>query len=167
MKTSSALCLAAVLFAAGCQSPPAPSVNKGAITVNFTAPDNFTDARETAGGSTSQFYLDELAKTVKERAAARLAAGQKLEVTFTDIDLAGDIPPQQTGNIRVIKDIYIPRMSLHFRLTAADGAVLKEGDRKLSDLDFQTRIMPITERDQPLSYDKQMLADWVNKEFHP
>jgi hypothetical protein len=167
MKIHSTLLLAAALLAGGCQSTPA-NPNPAApadITVDFKDPENFTDVRDSFGGGTSQYYLGLLAQHIRDTAAARLTAGQKLAVTFTDIDLAGDIPPGQTDNVRLILAAHIPRMTLSFQLTDASGAVLRSGERRLSELDYQMKIIPTLDRNEPLNYDKQMLTDWVHKEF--
>lgn len=166
MKTYSSLLFAAVLFAGGCQSTPnnATPADTGNVTVNFQDSDRFTDARDTANGPTSQSYLDELSKYLKEITAKRLATGQKLTVTFTDIDLAGDIRPGSLNDVRIMKDIYIPRMALHFQLVDASGAIIKEGDRHLTDLNYQQNINPVRQN-EPLQYDKILLEDWVKKEF--
>jgi len=168
MKTYSCLLVAAAMFAGGCQTTPQnPNPAKATdITVNFQDQDKFTDVRETANGGTSQFYLDVLGKFLKETAAARLTAGEKLSVTFTDIDLAGDIRPGQINDIRIVKDIYRPRMTLHFQLTDTSGAVVKEGDRTISDLSFMQNINPIGQN-EALRYDKALIADWIRKEFTP
>ncbi len=166
MKIYSPLVLAAAFIVSGCQITPS-NPNPAAvsdITVTFKDSDKFTDARDTANGPTSQYYLDELSKTLKEAAARQLTAGQKLTVTFTDIDLAGDITPGQLNDIRVIKAIYRPRMALTFKLQDASGAVLKEGDRTLMDMNYQQSIPPINQS-EPLRYDKVLLTDWVKKEF--
>ncbi len=167
MKTT-LLLLAAALLAAGCQttnSTPAPAT-VGNVTVAFTDADKFTDVREDFGGFTSQYYLDQLMGHVQKEAATQLADGQKLSVTFTDIDLAGDFLPSRPGlnNVRIIKEIYTPRMSLTFQLTGADGKVIKEGERKLIDMNFMMNIS-IIDRDQPLFYDKPLLTNWVKDEF--
>ena len=52
---------------------------------------------------------------VVKRANEVLPAGQTLTVTFTDIDLAGDFEPWRGGqamDIRIVKDVYPPRMDL-------------------------------------------------------
>jgi PBP1b-binding outer membrane lipoprotein LpoB len=166
MKALPSILLTAALFASGCQSFP-HNANPAAITditVNFQDPDKFTDVRDRSSGPASQYYLDELSKYLKENAAQRLTAGQKLTVTFIDIDLAGDIMPGRTDDVRTVKAIYIPRMHLRFQLTDASGAVISEGERRLSDLNFQQSITPINQSD-PLRYDKQLLADWISREF--
>jgi hypothetical protein len=159
--------IAAALFAGGCQTiPKNPNPASPAdVTVNFKDSDKYTDVRETANGSTSQYYLDELAKHLKDEAARRMTAGQKLTVTFSDIDLAGDILPGSINNIRVIKEIYTPKMDLHFQLLDSTGAVIKEGDRHLSDLSYMQTVTPIVGQNEPLRYDKALLTDWVSKEF--
>jgi Protein of unknown function (DUF3016) len=169
MKTYSCLFIAAALFASGCQSTSTSSTSaaNGDITVNFQDSAKYTDARDSANGPTSQYYLDELGKYLKEVAGRRLATGQKLTVTFTDIDLAGDIPPGRTDDVRIIKEIYLPHMTLHFQLLDAAGAVVKEGDRRLSDMNYMQSVMPIVGQNEPLRYDKALLSDWVRKEFTP
>jgi hypothetical protein len=169
MKSYSVLLLTAALIAGGCQSTSTSS-NHAAVSdvaVNFQDPEKFDDVRETFAGGPSQYYLDILSKHLKEVAAAHLAAGQKLTVTFTNIDLAGDFIPSgrvDLNDVRIIKDIYIPRMTLTFQLKDASGAVIKEGERKLSDMNFQDNISLIG-RNEPLNYDKALLDKWVTSEF--
>ena len=88
-------------------------------------------------------------------------------MTFTDIDLAGDYEPARgptIGNIRIVKEIYPPRMKLSFRLTDANGEVLKQGDRELSDLNFMRTAIPAFSND-PYRYEKTMLENWLDREF--
>lgn len=167
MKTYSFLLIAAALFTGGCQTAPKnPNPASAAdVTVNFKDSDKYTDVRETANGSPSQYYLDELGKHLKEEAARRMTAGQKLTVTFTDVDLAGDILPGSINDIRVIKEIYTPKMNLHFQLLDSAGAVIKEGDRHLTDLNYMQTVTPIIGQNEPLRYDKSLLTNWVSKEF--
>ena len=168
MNIYSCLLLAAALCVGGCQSAPSnphPAA-PGDVTVNFKDPEKFTDVRDSSGGGTSQHYLDVLSKHVQETAARLLTARQKLTVTFTDIDLAGDIPPGRTDGVRIFKSLYIPRVELNFQLRDASSAVILEGDRHLIDMNFQRTITPVGQYDA-LSYDKQLLTDWVRKEFRP
>src|SRR3954468_7794615 len=64
------------------------------VEVKFHEPEHFTDARESYMGSNTQAGdLDELRDYIASRAASSVAPNQKLTVTFTDIDLAGDFEP--------------------------------------------------------------------------
>ncbi len=144
----------------------ATDAKQSAVAVTFKDSDKFTDARSSFGSSTDQYYLDTLSDHLKKVAAKHLATGQKLEITITDVDLAGDFIPgnPNTQDVRIIKDIFFPRLALSFKLTGADGKVIKEGERKLSDMNFMGNISLI-DRNQPLFYDKTLLSDWVQKEF--
>ena|SRR5688572_1657249 len=138
------------------------------VSATFQDPDRFTDARSSFGGGTDNGYLDTLSDHLKRTAGRLIPSDQKLEVTFTDVDLAGDFQPGrvQLNDVRIIKEIYRPRMTLHFKLTGADGTVLKEGDRTLADSYFMTNINTV-DRNEPLFYDKELLAYWVRDEFKP
>jgi hypothetical protein len=141
------------------------SGTKDNVTVTFQDPDNFTDIAEDFPSSASEYYLNELRDCVQKEAALRLPAGSKLTVTFTDIDLAGMIRPER-NNVRFMTSTTIPRVQLRFQLIGADGQVLQEGERKLSDMNYQMSI-GIIGRNEPLYYDKELLKDWIAKEFKP
>jgi len=172
----------AALLAAGCSTPATSSSSSSApssytsaasassaithITVTFQNPDKFTDARSAFGSGTDHGYLDILSNEVKQTAALFVPPDQKLVVTVTDVDLAGDFQPNRVTltDVRIIKEIYRPRITLTFKLTGADGKVLKEGDRTLTDSFFMNNINTI-QRDEPLFYDREMIEDWVRDEF--
>lgn len=164
MKTRTTLLFVAALAAVSVYA--AADTKAANVTVSYHESDKFTDARSSFGSSTDQYYLDLLSDHLKKVASRHLADGQKLEVTITDLDLAGDFIPgnASTQNVRIIKDIYIPRIKLSFRLLDVEGHVLKEGERKLTDLNFMSNIGLIG-RDQLLYYDKALLTDWVQKEL--
>lgn len=158
--------VAAGLVLVGCQTPT-PRGDPGAVTVEFQNPDKFRDVRDSLGGPTDENALAALRTYLEENAPARLETGQKLRVTFTDIDLAGDFPVAGGGRydrVRVIRSIYIPRQEFTFQVTDAAGHVVKEGKRTLTDLNFQSKGMRIGS-DQPYFYDKALLEDWLRKEF--
>lgn len=154
------------LLLAGCTTPTSShGVAAADITVEFQNPDDFRDVRDSLGGSTDQNALASLRTWLQENAPARLSAGQKLRVTFTDIDLAGDfLPGANVDRVRIIRSVYIPRMELSFTVTDAAGQVVKEGTRKLTNLDFQNSGRRIGS-DQSFFYDKMLLEDWLRKEF--
>lgn len=154
------------LLLAGCTTPTSSNgVTAADITVEFQDPDNFRDVRDSLGGSTDENALAALRSWLQENAPASLSAGQKLRVTFTDIDLAGDfLPGSSVDRVRIIRSIYIPRMELSFAVTDAAGQVVKQGTRTLTNLDFQNTARRIGS-DQSFFYDKMLLEDWLRKEF--
>ncbi len=141
------------------------------ITVVFEAPEKFTDVKDSYTGDDSgrDNYLTRLKEHLQKRAGARLEPGQKLAVTFTDIDLAGDFEPWRGirfDDIRVLREIYPPRMKLAFTLTDADGKIVKQGERSLTDGAYLLSKPGFS--DDELRYDKKLLDDWLRAEFpHP
>jgi Protein of unknown function (DUF3016) len=168
-----ALLVSTSLALSSCQSASTPGVSNGVtasdITVNFKDPANFRDARDTLGGPTVQAYLDLLARHLQESAPAFLQTGQHLTVTFTDIDLAGDFPPSPRvgrNDIRIIKDLYRPRMDLTFAVHNAKGRLITDGARVLQDLNFQAHPVDVMgSNHESLYYDKALLTDWLENEF--
>jgi hypothetical protein len=142
---------------------------KAKVEVVFDHPEKFTDIKDsymdTEKGRES--VLATLKDYLVEEAQSVLPADQSLVVTFTDIDLAGDYEPWRTNarDVRIIKDIYPPRMDFSYKVTDASGKVVKEGVERLRDLGFMSR-MTINRRDQ-FSYEKDMLNDWVRSTLRP
>ena len=166
MKTRQLLPLFAGLFVASLvnHAAAAPAVASDNVTVIYQDPDNFTDVRENQSGFTSTYYLDLLKTCLQQTASPLLAPGQKLTITISDIDLAGETRLGRPDNIRVIKEAFLPRVTLKFRLVDGDGNVVKEGDRRLTDMAFMQNLR-LPGANEPLYYDKELLKDWVAKEF--
>jgi hypothetical protein len=156
------LVVAGGAFAAEASKPVSP------IEVTFVAPEKFTDVRDDIMESERgrDALLEQLKDHLVKRGTRFLAAGQRLEISVTDVDLAGDFEPWRGINfqdIRVVKDIYPPRIDLAFRLVDAEGKVVSEGKRQLRDMGFMMNMsMPTTDA---LRYDKEMLTDWLSVEF--
>ena len=134
--------------------------------VTFVQPGKFADARRDARGNGREEILDSLKAHLVERASQWLPAGEKLEVRITDIDMAGDFEPW-TGHrddIRVFREIDLPRVSLAFRLLAADGSVRKEGERRLLDPAYLSGGN-VRSSDDPLRFEKTLLDRWLMREF--
>lgn len=151
---------------------PTPEAPSGQVTVTFQDPDNFTDVRDNQGGGTSEDYLELLRDYVVKAATPLLPAGERLAVTFTNIDLAGDthVQSMRAGSnldqVRVLTDAFPPRLHLKFQLFAADGSVRAEGERKLTDLNYLMNLHG-SDRSQPLYHEKVLLKDWLRSELKP
>jgi hypothetical protein len=152
---------------------PALAVTEPAKTiaraeVAFFEPTKFTDVKDSSMGDYQRTtYLDSIRDHLLEKAKYYVPEGHKLSVTFTDIDMAGDFEPwrgPRFDDIRIVKDIYPPRMTLSFRLTDADGKVVKEGKRELRDLAFMMKIT-MSFRDDPVRHEKALIDDWLSSEF--
>ncbi len=133
--------------------------------VEFVNPDKFTDAGRQYRGGERDENLEKIRRHFVEQAGKRLPADQKLDVWVTDVDIAGYYDPRQkfADEVRVVKDIYPPKLAMRFKLARADGAVVKEGERKLSDRNFLTRASRYDT--DGLGYEKMLIDDWFRREF--
>ncbi len=136
------------------------------ITVNYQDPENFTDMKDgfygTAKGMAA--YQEEFAKYVTRTADRFLPQGQTMEITFTDVDMAGDFEPwrgSQASDVRIIKSIYPPRLKFNYVVKDADGVVVKDGSERLSDLSFQNAIG--LNRQDTFYYEQSLIGDWLRK----
>lgn len=137
--------------------------------VVYVDPAKFTDVRDSYTGTDAgrDDILDRIREYIQDEAKQFLPPGDKLYMTVTDIDLAGDFEPwrgPRWDDIRIVKDIYPPRMDFSFRLTDANGKVIKEGKRDLRDLAFMMKITMAFE-DDSLRHEKQMIDEWFRDEF--
>ena len=160
-----------LLAASGLATPPlvlAGAAAPQSVTVSYDHPEHFTETREEkalAPTRASNDYLTTLKAYIEKRGAKMLQPGQQLDVVVTDIDRAGSFEPWHGGamrEVRIIKDIYPPRINLHFKLLDADGKVIREGDRKLRDPGFLTSNTAPTSTDS-LRYEKQLIDRWLRK----
>lgn len=172
MKTPSSFKTLLALLGLAVAASPAWAVNQKSgevrVAVNFQDPAKFTDVRDSEMGDYERTtYLDSLREHLIEKGRPLVPEGYKLTVTFTDIDMAGDFEPwrgPRFSDIRIVKDIYPPRVVLTFQLTDATGKVVKEGKRELRDLAFLHKIH-MGFRDDPVRHEKALLDDWLRDEF--
>ncbi len=136
----------------------------GTAQVTYQNPENFTDmTRSDSGRGADEGYMRELQQHLERSAASRLPAGSRLNVTITDVDMAGDFEPQRGPDfhdIRVVKQIYAPRITLTYQLLDANGTVVDQGERQLRNQVFDWTVTPITQ-DDPLRYEKALLDDFL------
>jgi hypothetical protein len=168
MKTKLSLMVVLGLVAVGAAVAASADKPAPAVEVTFVAPEKFTDAKQdymdTDRGRDA--ILSELKDHLQKRGAKYLSANQRLEIKVTEVDLAGDFEPWRGPHfhdVRIVKDLYPPRVHLEFRLIGDDGQVLTEGKRQLRDIGYMmTMAMPTSD---PLRHDKEMLTSWLRQEF--
>lgn len=133
----------------------------GEAKVDFVQPEKFTDIRnvndslEDAQIRVSKefsLYFSDLAKTLPD--------GYTLEVQVTDIDLAGRIEynyARTMRDIRVLKDIDWPKMSLSYTLKNPQQEVVASGKEDIRDMYYLSKAN-LSSSDY--KYEEQMLKEW-------
>lgn len=168
MKTSTYLMAAVLGLMPALASHAAQTRTIARADVAFFEPQKFTDVKDSYMGDYERTtYLDSIRDHLLEQAKYYVPEGHHLSVTFNDIDMAGDFEPwrgPRWDDVRIVKDIYPPRIQLAFRLTDAQGNVVKEGKRDLRDLAFMMKIN-MAFRDDPVRHEKALLDDWLRSEF--
>lgn len=163
--------LAPALFAMPAAAPAPASVapaSEASVSVTYVNPQTFSEARQFGQQDNSRGldYLKLLKEHLIKQATRMLPPGDQLEVTITDIQLAGAYEPWHGPNfryVRFMKDVYPPRIELTFKLIDSQGKVLSEGSRNLRNLGYlQSGLARPTDTD-PLRYDKALLDSWLRK----
>ena len=142
---------------------------EGPVQVQWTDPANFTELRHSRNRWEAQRgnWVNTLANHLRTRAARQLPDGQQLAVTITDIKRAGDYEPWQgprLDDVRIMRNIYPPRINLQFTVTDAQGRVIDQGERKLVDNAYLYGTTRLSDTD-PLRYEKRLLDDWLRREL--
>lgn len=150
------------------EAPRALSV-EGPVQVQWTDPTQFTELRYSRNRWDAERgnWVETLAEYLRTQASKQLPPGQKLDVTITDIKRAGDYEPwhgPRLDDVRVMRDIYPPRITLQFTLTDANGQVIDQGERKLSDSGYLLNSS-LPNNTDPLRYEKRLLNEWVRREL--
>jgi hypothetical protein len=165
-------CLAAPLAAAPSRvtDPDAPRSLQlqSPVSVSWDDPSGFSELRhshnrfEAARGN----WVEQLARHLQSRVSSALPQGERMQINITNIERAGDYEPWAGVNfrdVRVVRDLYPPRMSLSFTRYDADGQVIAEGERDLADLGFLMGTR--ANESDPLRFEKRMIDDWVRREL--
>lgn len=142
-----------------------PNAMAGTSEVTWTSPEKYRDI-EPATESKKRFQ-DSVMKNLEEHIlelASKLPEGQALKVNVTDVDLAGDVNFSSSRQVRVVKDIYFPRIKFDYKLESASGEIISQGDVDLKDMNF-LRHGKLKYRSDRFGYEKKMLDDWFTDTF--
>lgn len=112
----------------------------------------------------------ELADVLPRVAGRYLPAQTTLYITFTDIDMAGEIQPWRNihnADIRYVEQIYPPRLQFSYSLVNdQNGETMAEGEDKISDMAFQMNAgASIRTRHESFFYETELLSDWIRQTF--
>ena len=147
-------------------------LSQAQVEINWQNPEKYRDVRPTMESRIKfREHTFEQLQEYFEKLAEKLPGDQKLLLNVTDLDLAGQVWPgsfvglgYSTSEIRVIKNIDIPRMNFSYKLVNAADELIQEGDVELKDMAFMDRSNRFF-NSESLRYEKNMLKNWFNDEF--
>lgn len=164
------LCLGAAsclnLAFADIPSSTTTDANTGPVKVEYVEPEKFTDVRErwSKTNPVKNSHLLSWKSYVEKQAAKALKNGQSLNIQFIDIDLAGDIEPSTRSNmmdVRVIKDLYPPRLKFTYQLKDSQGNTIKTGEENIRDIGFLMGSQINTT--DTLRHEKKLFERWLKE----
>ncbi|WP_394204585.1 DUF3016 domain-containing protein [Shewanella waksmanii] len=161
--------LASVNVAVAEEAPENPVTEVGQVKITWQDPSSYRDVKAASDIQSryEQRTFDNLTKELNKQFEKRFGTNQKLEMVVTDVDLAGDVRPTfgaTMNDIRVIKDIYPPRINFSYQVLE-DGKVVMGGEEKLTDLSFMHKVGRMD--DKPLRHEYRLLEDWLKKTIEP
>ncbi|WP_456377568.1 DUF3016 domain-containing protein [Thiolapillus sp.] len=143
---------------------PATATAGGSAVIHWSSPGGYKDIKASIG-TQEQFQKQTFAEleAYMQKLAASLPNGQKLEMTVTNLDLAGYLRTSDVirgySDIRVVKDMYPAKIQFQYRLLDSNGKLLKEGSENLKSMPpGSTASMRFNAN--PLSIEKRMLKKW-------
>ena len=142
-----------------------PQTNAAEVEVEWQNSDKYRDVYA-GSGSNSKFKKETFAMLDKHFAllAAKLPQGYSLKVQVNDLDLAGDIHHGGMNQIRIIKDIFYPRIKFSYQLLSAQKEIVAENDVNLKDMNFMMSSSMRYSHSR-LSHEKKMLDKWFSQTF--
>jgi hypothetical protein len=149
-------------------SPGFASHHEVKVNITWDEPERFSDMDENNIYSPSLFrqFSSEMEKFISEKANQYLPDETTLNITVHDIDLAGEIEPWRRPNastIRIVKDIYPPRMKFEYNILGEDGKILKQGMAQITDQLFLWNVALPGRSTDTFYYEKELMADWLRK----
>ena len=139
----------------------------GPVTVTWEDPSGFSEIRQSQNRFEARRgdWVRGLARHVASEAAEVLGPGERLEVHILDIKRAGDYEPGgHVDHVRVVRDIYPPRIDLRYARHDASGRLVDSGERRLGDVGFLNRPLHGRASDA-LRYEKRLIDDWVRRDL--
>ena len=147
-------------------------LSQAQVEINWEKPEKFRDVMPTMESRVKfrEHTFEELHEYL-QKLAEKLPDNQKLLLNVTNLDLAGQVWPASfvgfgngASEVRIIKNIDIPRMSFTYKLVDASGELIQEGDVDLKDMSFMDRANRFFSS-ETLRYEKNMLKNWFDDEF--
>ena len=150
----------------------AGALTLGAVTVEveYENPERYSDMEDNGFYSNRLFerFSENFTEFVKEKAGNYLPEDATLSMTVKDVDLAGEFElwrGPDFNDVRIIKEIYPPRLKFDYKVTGPDGKVVKEGKAQITDLTYLWNITNPIRRYETFYYEEELIEDWLRREL--
>ena len=164
----------ATLTITGCaqQAPTEPQnfmTNDGKVNILWQNTNDYTDIEATIGVQSKfeQYLFTQLTQELGKLANKHLTEGQQLDLTVTNVDLAGDVQPTfgaSVDDIRVVTDLYPPKLDFEYTLSQ-NGKVIASGTEKLRNMSYLSDLQPLN--NDTFRYEQKLLTEWFKKTIKP
>ncbi|MDQ8185706.1 DUF3016 domain-containing protein [Pelagicoccus sp. SDUM812002] len=144
----------------------ATSLSAASLEIKFDEPERFSDFEQ------SGLYTDKLPDEFREELQTEVASdlnrtlpdGAHLQITFQDIDMAGEYEPwrPQAYDVRIVRDVYPPRLKFHYKVVAPDGTIMTEGLAQLTDNSFLWNLHSPESHSESFYHEQELVENWVN-----
>jgi hypothetical protein len=145
---------------------------KAVVEIEWDKPEKYRDVRPS--NESRNKFREATFKRINEymnELALALPDNKKLLMKVSDLDLAGQVWPashlglgHSVSDVRIIKNIDIPRINFSYQLLNESGEVLQQSEVKLKDMSFLDRSNRFF-KSESLRYEKNMLQRWFKQEF--
>ena len=160
------LTITLAMLLASCSStivePETVSATDGLATVTLINPRNFSDIDTGNFGIQSDFEQSVAKKLAEALADYFKETDVTIDITFTNIDLAGETR-YNMQEIRVLKDLYIPRMSFEYVIKDIAGNIMLADTVDIKDMSYLSKRLFGMEANNLIGYDKRMLIEYFEK----
>ena len=135
----------------------------GEAKVTWQEPEKYTDIRPSNESRDS--FKERIFKEFNimfAGMAKKFPDGYLLEINVTDLDLAGDVNGMYSSlgrEIRVIKELYWPRMSFSYILKNGKNEIVASAKEDIKDMNFMSPV-GMHSSGSSFDYEEKMLNDW-------
>lgn len=145
----------------------ASNVSAATVEVSWTEPEKYRDIR--SGEQSRKHFEARVFKSLTEhfeKMAEKLPENQTLKVDITDVDLAGDVNAGGIRQIRIVKDLYFPRIKFSYQLLDSNNETLIKDEANVKDMGFM-QSSSLRYKSKSFGYEKKMLDEWFAETFKP
>lgn len=137
------------------------------VTLEWRQPERYSDLGTNFYDDASlDTFSKEMEPYIIRFADDYLPDGSTLELTFTDVDLAGEFEPWRLNDdVRIVRSVYPPKLSFVYRVYDISGNLIDSGERTITDPTFDFNIGRRFFAQDNYFYEKDLIASWIRNDL--